>query len=167
MSSACHLAVDISLSLGIHQQGNDQAVKAQDFGENEDKDHSDEKTRLLSCAADSSITHNSDGEAGSKTRQANREAGTELDEAGEKGLLLRKVVGDQHRNHEAVDTNDTGHNNRDNVCLRLSGPRNTRVGWKGEHTLDDKIRSKNTHGRDTDTRLCSSVCRTKAGEDNG
>ncbi len=35
------------------------------------------------------------------------------------------------------------------------------------HTLDDKIRSKNTHSRDTDSRLCGSIRGAKAGEDNG
>lgn len=34
-------------------------------------------------------------------------------------------------------------------------------------TLDDQIRSENTHGADSDTRLGSSICGTKASEDNG
>ena len=37
-------------------------------------------------------------------------------------------------------------------------------GW---HTLHDKIRSKDTHGGDTDARLCGSVGGAKAGEDDG
>ncbi len=38
---------------------------------------------------------------------------------------------------------------------------------EGGRTLDDEIRSENTHGGNTDTRLGSSVRGTKAGEDDG
>ena len=34
-------------------------------------------------------------------------------------------------------------------------------------TLDDQIRSENTHSTDTDTRLGSTICSTETGEDNG
>ena len=38
---------------------------------------------------------------------------------------------------------------------------------RGGRTLDDEIRSENTHGSNTDTRLGSSVRGAKAGEDDG
>lgn len=36
-----------------------------------------------------------------------------------------------------------------------------------KHTLDDKIRSEDTHGRDTDAGLRGSIGGAEAGEDNG
>lgn len=40
---------------------------------------------------------------------------------------------------------------------------------RGENppTLDDQIWSEDTHGRDTNTRLCGTVSGTEAGEDDG
>ena len=37
----------------------------------------------------------------------------------------------------------------------------------GVHTLDDEIRSQNTHGSDTNTGLRGTVGRAQAGEDDG
>lgn len=39
--------------------------------------------------------------------------------------------------------------------------------WWARHTLHDKVRSEDTHGGDTDTRLGSAVGSTQAGEDDG
>lgn len=111
-----HLAVNIGLSLGVHQQGDDESVKTQDFGENEDENHADEETGLLSGASDASVTNNADGESGSQTRKADGQTSSELDEAGEESFFLGKVVRDQDRHDQAVNTNDTSHNDGDNVC---------------------------------------------------
>ena len=50
---------------GVQKYGNDQTVKSQDFGENQNEDHADEKTRLLSCSSNTSISYDSNGEASS------------------------------------------------------------------------------------------------------
>jgi len=87
----------------------------QHFGENENQNHSDEQPWLLRSTAHTSITHNPDGESSSKTSETDRKTSTELDEAGEERDFLLKVVGDQDGDDEAVDGNDTSHNNRDDV----------------------------------------------------
>jgi hypothetical protein len=91
-------------------------LHTQDFSENENQNHSDEKPGLLSSSADTSVTDDTDGETSSHTRKTNRETGTELDEALEEGDLLVQTVGDQDRDDETVDTNDTSHDDGDNVC---------------------------------------------------
>ena len=62
MGALC-LAHGVQLSLGVHEQGNDQTVKTQHFGENENQDHADEETRLLGRAADACIADDADGES--------------------------------------------------------------------------------------------------------
>lgn len=51
------------------------------------------------------------------------------------------------------------------VTLYVRRPPNSRLNCR--HTLDDQVGSQNTHGGDTNARLCGSIRRTKAGEDNG
>lgn len=56
-------AFDIRRALGVHEEGDNQAVETQDFGENENQDHADEQSWLLSCAADTCIADDTDCEA--------------------------------------------------------------------------------------------------------
>jgi len=135
-------------TLGVHEQGNNETVKTQDFGENENQDHSDEQPGLLGGSSHTGVTNNTNGETSSHTRKTNRETGTELDEAGEEGGLLLQTVGDQDGDDETVDTDNTSHDDGDNV-------------------LDDQVRAEDTHGADTDTSLGSTVGGTEAGEDDG
>ena len=85
---------DISGSLRVHEQGDDQAVETEHLCENEDEDHADEEAGLLGCSADAGVADDADGEAGCETGEADREPGTELDEGGEEGDFLLQVVGD-------------------------------------------------------------------------
>jgi hypothetical protein len=142
------LASSVEAGLGVHEQGNNETVQTQDFGENENQNHADEQTGLLSSSSHTGITDNTDGKASSKTSQTDGQAGTKLNETGVERQVLLETVGDQDRDDEAIDTNDTSHNDGDNV-------------------LDDEVRAEDTHGRDTDTRLGSTVGSAKAGEDNG
>jgi len=135
-------------TLGVHEQGNNETVKTQDFGENENQNHSDEQPGLLGGSSHTGVTDNTNGETSSHTRKTNRETGTELDEAGEEGGLLLQTVGDQDGDDETVDTDNTSHDDGDNV-------------------LDDQVRAEDTHGADTDTSLGSTVGGTEAGEDDG
>jgi len=135
-------------TLGVHEQGNNETVKTQDFGENENQNHSDEQPGLLGGSSHTGVTNNTNGETSSHTRKTNRETGTELDEAGEEGGLLLQTVGDQDGDDETVDTDNTSHDDGDNV-------------------LDDQVRAEDTHGADTDTSLGSTVGGTEAGEDDG
>jgi len=143
-----HLAGDVLAGSRVHEHSDDKTVQTQDFSENENQDHANEESGLLSSTTDTSITNDTDGEASSKTSQTDGQTGAKLYEAREKWCLLLEVVGDQHRDDEAVDTNDTSHNDWNDV-------------------LDNQIRSKNTHGCNADTGLCGTICCTEAGEDNG
>lgn len=56
-------AFDVCRGLGVHEQSHDQTVETQHFGENENKDHADKEAGLLSCATDTSITDDTNGES--------------------------------------------------------------------------------------------------------
>lgn len=92
----------------------------EDFGENEDKNHSDVETGLLGGTADTCIADNTNGKPGSKTSKTHSEASTKLDETSEEGKLLLQAVGNEDGNDKAVDTNDTCHNDGNNVYCRIS-----------------------------------------------
>jgi hypothetical protein len=142
------LASSVEAGLGVHEQGNNETVQTQDFGENENQNHADEQTGLLSSSSHTGITDNTDGKASSKTSQTDGKTRTELNETSVQSHVLLQIVGDEDRDDETVDTNDTSHNDGDNV-------------------LHDEVRSENTHGSDTDTGLCGTVSGTQTGEDNG
>lgn len=95
-------------------------VRTQNFGENENKNHSNEESWLLSSTTDTSITNNTNGETGSKTSKADGETSAELDETGEERQILSKVVGDEDGDDETVNGNDTSHNDGNNVCKRVN-----------------------------------------------
>jgi len=143
-----HLRACTLGTLGVHEQGNNETVETQDFGENENENHSDEQPGLLGGSSYTGVTNNTDGETSSHTRKTNRETGTELDEAGEERSLLLQTVGDQNGDDETVDTDNTSHDDGDNV-------------------LDDQVRAEDTHGADTDTSLGSTVGGAEAGKDDG
>lgn len=90
------------------------------FSENENKNHADEESGLLSGTTDTGVTNNADGETSGKTSKTDGETGTELDETSEERGLLAKLVGDQDGNDETVNGNDTSHNDGNNVCGLVS-----------------------------------------------
>lgn len=89
--------------------------RTQDFSENENQNHSDEKTGLLSASSDTGITNNTNGETSSETSKTDGQTSTKLNEASVESHLLLQTVGDKHRHNQAVDTNDTSHNDGNNV----------------------------------------------------
>jgi len=50
-----------------------------------------------------------------QTSQTDSETSTQLNEASVQRELLGQVIGDQDRHDQTVDTNDTSHDNGDNV----------------------------------------------------
>ena len=92
----------------------------QDFGENENKNHSDEESGLLCSTTDTSVTNDTDGKTGSETGETDGETGTELDETSVESHLLGKIVGDQDGNDQTVNGNNTSHNDGNNVCGEFS-----------------------------------------------
>lgn len=101
----------------------EQAKRTQDFGENENEDHADEQTRLLGRSAHASVPDDADGEAGSQTGKTDGQSGAQLDEARVQRKLLLQAVRDEDRHYEAVDADDTGHDNRYNVCMSMKSTR--------------------------------------------
>jgi len=130
-TGAVPLALNVGLCLGVHEQRDNEAIKTQDFGENENKNHSDEKSRLLCSTTHASVSNDANGEPSGQTRETDTQTSAELDERCKEGKLLREVVGNQDGHDEAVNTNDTSHNDRNDI-------------------FDDEIRTQDTHGRDAD-----------------
>lgn len=94
--------------LGVHQQGDNKTVETcvvlalpeqawrgchtQNFGENENQNHSDEQPGLLGGSSYTSVTDNSDSEASGHTGETDGKTSTELDEVGEqRGVLFQAV----------------------------------------------------------------------------
>jgi hypothetical protein len=67
----------------------------QDFSENENQNHADEQTGLLSSSANTSITDNTNGKASSKTGETDGKTSTELNEPSVQWEVLLQVVGDK------------------------------------------------------------------------
>ena len=66
--------------------------RTQDFSENEDQNHADEQSWLLSGTTHTSVTDNANGEASSKTCKTDRQTSAKLDEASEQRRLLLEIV---------------------------------------------------------------------------
>ncbi|GAC93343.1 ribose-5-phosphate isomerase [Pseudozyma hubeiensis SY62] len=143
-----HAAERVVLRAGVENECDNKTVKTQHFGENEDQDHTDEKTRLLSGTTHTGVTYDADGETSGETSETDRETSTELNETGVERHGRLNPTRDEHTDHETVDGNDTGHND-------------------GNDTFDQEVRSKNTHGRDTYTGLGSTIRGTETSEDDG
>ena len=90
--------------------------RTQDFREDENQDHADEETGLLGGTPDTSVTNNANSKTCGETGKADSKARAKLDEAGEEGEFLLELVGDQDRYHQPVDTDDTSHDDGDDVC---------------------------------------------------
>jgi hypothetical protein len=68
----------------------------QDFGENQNQNHADEQTGLLSSASDTGVTNNTNSETSGKTSKTDRQTSTELDEASVKGQVLLQTIRDKN-----------------------------------------------------------------------
>lgn len=129
----CAICLALKRRLGVHKQGNDEAVKTQDFGENEDKNHADEQSGLLRSTAHTGITDDTNSETSGHTGEADGKTSTELDEPGEERNLGLETVRDEDGHDEAIDTNDTSHNDGNDVCYKVNmgeqlRPRENRLG---------------------------------------
>jgi len=83
--------------------------------ENENQNHADEQPGLLRGTPDAGVADDADRESGGQTGETDGEAGAELDEARVQGRLLLQVVGDEDADDQAVDADDTGHDDGDDV----------------------------------------------------
>lgn len=87
----------------------------QNFSENENENHADEKSGLLSSTPHTCVADDTNSETSSQTSQTHTETCAKLDEASVERQLLLKSVRDQDRHDQTVDTNNTSHNDGDNV----------------------------------------------------
>lgn len=138
----------VNSRVGVQDERDDESVKTKNFGENEDKDHADKQPGLLGRTPDTGITDDTDRKAGGETGETDRETGAELDEAGVEGHGGGEVTGDEDRDDETVDTDDTGHDD-------------------GDGTLHHEVWAEDGHGGDADTRLGCSVGCANTGEYDG
>merc|ERR1711918_100123 len=72
--------------LAGHDEGNDETVQTQSLGENEDEDHSDEKPRLLSGGAHTSVTNNANSHTGGEAGETAGETTSKMSEAVVEGV---------------------------------------------------------------------------------
>ncbi|KAK1253666.1 hypothetical protein MKX07_001743 [Trichoderma sp. CBMAI-0711] len=77
--------------------------------------HSNEEARLLSSSTDTGITDNTNGKTSSETSKTDGETSTELDETSVQREILLETVGDEDGDDQTVDTNNTSHNDGNNV----------------------------------------------------
>lgn len=66
---------------GVQEDGDDEAVQAQDLSEDEDEDHADEEAGLLGRAAHARVADDADGEACGQSGQPDGQPRTQVDEA--------------------------------------------------------------------------------------
>ena len=93
---------------------------------------------LLASTTDTGVTDNANSVAGGEATDSDGEAGTEIDEGFEQGVFGLHAVGDEDGDDEAVDGNDTGHDNRN-------------------HGLHHQLRVHDGHVGDPDARLGGTV----------
>ncbi|TMS36953.1 hypothetical protein L596_003998 [Steinernema carpocapsae] len=114
-----------------------------------DEDHSNEETGLLGSSADSGVSDDSDSVSGSKTAKAAGEAGGEMGKSLVEGVASAggaDLALQDHGDDQAVDTNDTGHND-------------------GDDRLHDQLGTHHSHGADADGGLGRSVGGSKDGSE--
>lgn len=145
---SCDRTGIVNSRVGVQDERDDEPVKTKNFGENEDKDHPDKQPRLLGRTPDTRITDDTDGKAGGETGETDRETGAELDKAGVEGHGGGEVTGNEDRDDETVDTDDTSHNDRDG-------------------TLHHEVWPEDGHGGDSDARLGGAVGCADTGEYDG
>lgn len=144
----CCLTLHVGTGLGVEQKSNNETVKTQNFGENENQNHTNEKSGLLCGSSNTGVTNNANSEAGSETGESDGQTSTELDEAGVERRLLLERSGDEDGHNETVNGKNTSHNHGDGV-------------------LNEQVGSKDGGSANTNTGLGGSVRSTEAGEDNG
>jgi len=132
----------------VHDKSNNETVETQDFGKNENENHADEKSGLLGSSSYTGVTDNTDSKASSETSETDRETSTKLCKSFGEGHLGRQVTGDEDRNDETVDSDNTSHDD-------------------GDNTLHHQVRSEHGHGRDSNARLRGTITGTDAGENDG
>ena len=83
------LVISLSTNEGALRQdkGNNESVQSKSLGENEDKNHSNEKLFLLTDCPDTSISDNSNGHSGGKTGQTAAQTGGQMRESGVETVL--------------------------------------------------------------------------------
>lgn len=135
----------------VHEEGDNEAEQAKRLGKDEHQNHGDEDLLLLGVGADGRVADDADGEAGGERRETGGEAGTEVEVAGEGRVAVVvgvDVVVDDDGDDEAVDTEDTSHDDGDDASHDAVGGVDAEVG-------------------EADAGLGRAVGRAEVGEDEG
>ncbi len=133
----------------VHEDdGDNHSVQSNGFGENQQDDHTNEDTISLGVGSDTGISGNTNGESSGKGGKSAAESGCEvlISLTGVDSSSFGNLKVEEHGNNEAVDTQDTRHND-----------------W--DQGLNDLRGVNNTEGGNTDAGLGGSVGGTEVGED--
>merc|ERR1719197_787910 len=115
----------------VHEEGNNETEETKGFSENEHKNHGDEDLFLLSVGADGGVTDDTNSKTGGEGGETGGEASTEVEVAREGSVTIVvsvDVVVDDDGNDEAVDTEDTSHDDGDDTSHDTVGGVDTEVG---------------------------------------
>ena len=132
-----------------NDDGDDQTVQADSLSEDHDEDHTDEDAISLGVGSDTSVTGDANSKTSSEGRETASEAGSEVLVA---SSLLEASLGhvgvDDNSNNDAVDTQNTRHDN-------------------GDESLEHLLAVDNRQGGDADTSLGGTVGGTEVAEHQG
>jgi len=136
--------------LGVEDERDNETVQTENFSKDKNQNHADKELWLLPGTTDTGITHDADGVTCCETGDTDGEAGAKVNESFEEWVLgsFGETASNEHRDNEAVDGNDTSHDNRDN-------------------RLHDKLRVHDSHVGNTDAGLGGAVTSSEGREDHG
>lgn len=133
-----------------HDDGDDQTVKSNSLSEDHDENHTNEDGLGLGVGSDTCVTSDSNGEAGCERGESARKAGAEVLVAillfKSSICLLLDVGVEDDRNDEAINTQNTRHDD-------------------GDEALEDLGAVDDGEGGEADGGLGSPVGRTEVAED--
>ena len=126
-------AISLISSSACHDQTNDQALKPECIGENQDQDHTNEEARLLRVGANASVTTDANGQARRKRAHAHSEPCSQVRVSCVRGIFGRLVdfPVDDNRGDETVYAQYASH-------------------YYWDDAAHDHVWAHDAHGRDAD-----------------
>jgi len=137
MFCSSHGNTNLLRSLG-QNQGHDQPVQSEGFREDQDQDHGNVKSWLLAVCSYSGVSHYTNSKTCCQPRKTTRQARRQMGVSVVRAVCRANVLNDDDADDEAVYTQDTCHDDWNDVS-------------------HDTIRRKDTHAANADTALCRAV----------
>lgn len=98
----------LSRGLGIQNERDNESVEPEDFGKDENQNHSDKEFRLIQVSSDASISNNANCVAACHARKTRREPGCEVHEPSIERVISRfHNIGNKDRDYESINSNDS------------------------------------------------------------